>query len=323
MNERVKWVDVAKGIGIVLVIYGHVGKDIFTTWIYTFHVPLFFFLSGYFFNPDKKPREFFLSKAKGLLLPYITLGIPLFLINLRFGFDPLELLKSYIIQQRASTLWFIAALFMQFVIAYVLYNTISQTLLRWGVVLSLSIVGIVLWRIGINSLPWNIDVSIITLPFFCFGHYLRTNTKFVEITHSIPSIKSIAFFMLINIVGTTIMCNIPYPTIDLCSSHFSFEPLAYFTALTGILAVCLISCKYYSKFAAYIGRNSLVFFVWQQDIAIMTISILMKNLHISNTSNNTFIILENILIVLASLIILALLNEIISRNKVLRMLIGK
>ena len=322
MNERVKWVDVAKGIGIVLVIYGHVGKDIFTTWIYTFHVPLFFFLSGYFFNPDKKPREFFLSKAKGLLLPYITLGIPLFLINLRFGFDPLELLKSYIIQQRASTLWFIAALFMQFVIAYVLYNTISQTLLRWGVVLSLSIVGIVLWRIGINSLPWNIDVSIVTLPFFCFGHYLRTNTKFVEITHSIPSIKSIAFFMLINIVGTTIMCNIPYPTIDLCSSHFSFEPLAYFTALTGIIAVCFISCKYYSKFVAYIGRNSLVFFVWQQDIAIMTINKLMDRLSFLVNPVGIQALVKNGIVVGGAILTLIILNELILKTK-LKILIGK
>lgn len=63
MNKRLDWIDKAKGIGIILVVYGHVARGIFNAGIpmneksfgiidsviYSFHMPLFFFLSGFFF----------------------------------------------------------------------------------------------------------------------------------------------------------------------------------------------------------------------------------------------------------------------------------
>ena len=51
MNKRVEWIDIAKGYGILFVIIGHLYlQDSFlTTQIYTFHMPLFFFLQDMFF----------------------------------------------------------------------------------------------------------------------------------------------------------------------------------------------------------------------------------------------------------------------------------
>lgn len=63
MHDRESWVDYAKGIGIILVVYGHVARGLFNSGISvplnlyhlldsivnTFHMPLFFFLSGLFF----------------------------------------------------------------------------------------------------------------------------------------------------------------------------------------------------------------------------------------------------------------------------------
>ncbi len=322
MKERIKWVDVAKGYGIILVVYGHVAADSFSTWLYTFHVPLFFFLSGYFFNPAKSSSDFFRSKARGLLLPYLTLGIPLFLINLHFSYDPIVLLKSYLIQRRASTLWFIAALFMQFMIAYFLYKAISQTVIRWFAIGILSISGLALWHCGIPSIPWNLDVSMVTLPFFCLGHELRGTSFFDRLFSPKRSLLYIGLFLVINVIGTIIMCHIPFPTIDLCSSHFSFEPLAYMTALAGILAICLIANKWYSKYIAYIGKHSLVYFVWQQDIAIMAVTRGMEKLHIMESANGMELYIRNIIVVIASLLLLTILNEIIINTK-LRILIGK
>lgn len=46
-SEQWKWVDIAKGIGIILVFLGHFNiPDTLRAEIYTFHMPLFFFLSG-------------------------------------------------------------------------------------------------------------------------------------------------------------------------------------------------------------------------------------------------------------------------------------
>lgn len=46
-SSRIDWIDMAKGIGIVFVIVAHLGKfGNLQTWIYSFHMPLFFFLFG-------------------------------------------------------------------------------------------------------------------------------------------------------------------------------------------------------------------------------------------------------------------------------------
>jgi len=82
-KQRVQWVDYAKGIGIFLVVFGHtlrglVNSSILETstivvsidqWIYSFHMPLFFYLSGLFIerSASKPLREFFVSKLKFLV----------------------------------------------------------------------------------------------------------------------------------------------------------------------------------------------------------------------------------------------------------------
>ena len=51
-KQRDAVVDIAKGIGILLVVYGHLHNPI-NTFIYAFHMPLFFFLSGFFIKNVK------------------------------------------------------------------------------------------------------------------------------------------------------------------------------------------------------------------------------------------------------------------------------
>lgn len=86
MRRRLKWVDTAKGMGIILVLLGHAPRDIMRIeygwidfcyyFIYTFHMHFFFFLSGYLFAysaeewPWKGMSVFLRGKVKGLLLPW-------------------------------------------------------------------------------------------------------------------------------------------------------------------------------------------------------------------------------------------------------------
>lgn len=85
----VKWVNIAKGIAIFLVVYGHVIDGLadsgytFASYevqhgiIYSFHMPLFFFLSGLFFDNMLK-RELLTvikSRALSLLYPYFYGGL--------------------------------------------------------------------------------------------------------------------------------------------------------------------------------------------------------------------------------------------------------
>ena len=46
-NERIIYLDIAKGIGILLVVLGHLNLEfVFKNIIYSFHMPLFFYLGG-------------------------------------------------------------------------------------------------------------------------------------------------------------------------------------------------------------------------------------------------------------------------------------
>ena len=46
-KERLSWLDVLKGIGIILVVMGHIySNSIIFNWLYSFHMPLFFFAAG-------------------------------------------------------------------------------------------------------------------------------------------------------------------------------------------------------------------------------------------------------------------------------------
>jgi polysaccharide biosynthesis protein PslL len=56
MPQRIVHIDIAKGIGILLVVLAHNGLQAYAPFlhqfIYAFHMPLFFFLSGMFFKPE-------------------------------------------------------------------------------------------------------------------------------------------------------------------------------------------------------------------------------------------------------------------------------
>ena len=58
MTKRIEWIDIAKGIGIILVVIGHISQiEVLNDIIYSFHMPLFFIISGYLYK-----RKFYKGK---------------------------------------------------------------------------------------------------------------------------------------------------------------------------------------------------------------------------------------------------------------------
>lgn len=71
-------VDIIKGIGIILVIMGHISENLFINrLIYSFHMPLFFILSGYAYinyNKTNNIKDFIIKKLKTIVIPYFIYG---------------------------------------------------------------------------------------------------------------------------------------------------------------------------------------------------------------------------------------------------------
>ena len=71
MSQRIEYLDIAKGLGIFCIVIGHnaVPQGIYD-WIYSFHVPLFFIISDYFYR--QRPIAETLAKIwRQLLLPML------------------------------------------------------------------------------------------------------------------------------------------------------------------------------------------------------------------------------------------------------------
>lgn len=198
MDKRLNHISFLQVIGPIFVILGHSTNSmpssnayyIFTkVWIYIFHMPLFFFISGYLFSykgglSGKNYRNFIMKKFQRLLIPYILWNtlfiIPKILLS-KFLVDDVEYSLSYfynlIITPRANIwghTWFLAALFLLFLIAPIfnfLLHIKRNKFLVWGV---LTIILVLLYLNPINTNRFALmDLSKDTL-FFWIGIMLGT-----------------------------------------------------------------------------------------------------------------------------------------------------
>lgn len=146
--ERNSWVDYAKAIGIILVVYGHVARGVFKAGIpmdeglyqlvdsiiYSFHMPLFFFLSGLFFYNSFKSRGatgLIANKVDTIIYPYILWSllqgsIESVLSKYTNGSVSFSDVLAFAWQPRAQ-FWFLYALFLVFVISSFLFTMFDKS----------------------------------------------------------------------------------------------------------------------------------------------------------------------------------------------------
>ncbi|MBQ2838898.1 MAG: acyltransferase family protein [Muribaculaceae bacterium] len=74
--KRLDYVDVCKWLGISLVIFGHIKMpNEVLQWIYAFHMPLFFVLSGYTYRAQKIDKDFLMKKIKTIYVPFLLFAL--------------------------------------------------------------------------------------------------------------------------------------------------------------------------------------------------------------------------------------------------------
>jgi len=147
LTNRIISLDIAKAICIILIVVGHYIPDNSPQWyrlihdmIYTFHMPLFMFASGYVYIATKKDigyGSFLIKKIKRLMIPYITTSIMVISIKMLMqgGLsveDPVtwrSYLKMFYLPEAGDFLWFIWALWWMFVLLPLFKTKGSRTIL--------------------------------------------------------------------------------------------------------------------------------------------------------------------------------------------------
>ena len=70
-NKRLQYIDIAKGIAMICIILGHMGNANINRVVFTFHVPIFFFKTGYFISDKCEVDIFVRYKVRTLIIPYL------------------------------------------------------------------------------------------------------------------------------------------------------------------------------------------------------------------------------------------------------------
>ena len=203
-KKRITWVDITKGFLMILVVIGHYPGELdfpLAKYIYWFHMPAFFILSGLFFKPvlDKKDIKPTIHKRfMQLIVPYlffltsITLdryGMEIFSGNrdLEWYLNDLWTLAigGRFVREAYGVFWFVTTLFFTYLLFMWLttyFNRMKQFMILGLFYIIAHFESIIAMKViggkpseAAQSIPmiWNIDVALMAIVYFAIGYYFK------------------------------------------------------------------------------------------------------------------------------------------------------
>lgn len=293
MPSRELWVDYAKAIGILLVVYGHVARGMYSAGlqydskvhfavdsvIYSFHMPLFFFLSGLFFLAAlqrRGVRGIVLDKAKTLIYPLVVWsllqgGVEVLLSNYTNNNTSIGQVLSFLWAPRAQ-FWFLHALFFVSVIAAATYSACNK---KYQLLLFLIFCLVYLFRHSVTEVRV-VDAVLRNLVFFSFGILFYEHKKLIE--------ENLSRFVLVSVPG--FFCLQFFFHFGMESDYLVLhEPASLMLALVSILFVACFSISLSRRkisLLAKIGESSLDIFLIHVLVASGVRIVLQRILAIEN-----------------------------------------
>lgn len=235
----------------------------FSKWIYTFHLPLFFFLSGYTtsFESNQDNIDFVRRKLRSLVIPYLTLGLAWILLEFcicrfyrREPFDVFRYLYYLLIGKKIGSSWFITALLMTEIIAFAL----SRLPEEWRLIITgaITAIGFLINSVLDNQLIWNANTALIGLLFFESAQFVRKHLTF-EMALGRKQYIFISAALLCSVA-----CAAINEKVDMLYIQFGSIPLFLLGAEAGIFLVAGISMMLEKTVAVkriflYLGKNTL------------------------------------------------------------------
>jgi len=267
--SRNEFIDFIRGWGIILVIWGHSSSFLYDE-IYSFHMPLFFFLSGCFFKwKGFTLWQYTKKKFSQLLIPYYIFFTLIYIyyaivLTVTHRFDLVNVvvkLKGIFPLDNttiSTPLWFFYALFFMSLI-YMMIRRLMKNNTLILIVVCLG-VGLLQYLLMVNNieLPLFIGRSLGELVYMHLGYWAYQAWKPNEMLKK--KIHQRVFFLFLSFLFFY-FC---YYVKTLTSGFFDYG-ISIITTLSGIIfSICLCAClqpvKKLNKAIGYLGTHTLCLF---------------------------------------------------------------
>lgn len=263
LEERQSWIDVLKGIGILFVVIGHVclNKRI-SNWIYSFHMPLFFFLSGYLWsysiNKHTPFFEFLRKRTVTILIPFILFRIALVIywIIVESHFRALDL----------GPIWFLVVLYISEIAGYVLLFKRESRFLNEGICLILCITLFILKVLSCDESIYGAWIMRIIngLMWYLLGHLIGLLIRKYHITfHYVVKVMMVCGFLIFSI-----FISLENGSVSMWSSVFGNYFLYIIGSISGIAGI-LLFCKWFyssNRTFEYFGQYTIIILATHEPI---------------------------------------------------------
>lgn len=276
----IRWINNLKGFGILLVVLGHLlPREEFGKWIYSFHLPLFFYISGYLYSIKPQGAQTVWGGVKKafirLMCPFYFWSYLCLLINFVVAViwcqEQVNLLVRYTVRVTLGggqnglrdlglslfPLWFIPPLFCTKVLLIIVRQYIKKESVRIILLLSLSVIGVCLFYFDIHIpyLPYRLDVAFISIPFVLLGVY--HNKLYKKLKRPSVGLILVCIGTISSIINSRLS---PIGTIEIVDYQISNPFLFYFSAInlcSGFFILFETIIKE-SSVSEFFGNNSMI-----------------------------------------------------------------
>lgn len=258
-SKRIEYIDIAKGLGIILVVIGHClkGNTFPATWIWSFHMPLFFILSGLCFAENKYPtfQSFLTKRIKTLLLPCIYFSILIALLYVPI--KGLSTFYSLFTDGLPGALWFILVLFFCELIYYLINKYSANTPINISTLFICLIIGIILNRYSIKLSHSMCSVFTATF-YYGLGHIMKNKINILL------SMKCKVIFSAILLAIPCAFVLITKQSINLADNYIPSPEAIYvlvsIIGSTGLLLLAMVknNNKIWGGWILFLGKNTLI-----------------------------------------------------------------
>lgn len=292
LNKRIGWIDIAKAMGIILVLINHsnFSSNAITFFGGMVYMPIFLVVAGYTFNlkEDESIGEFVKKKAKRLLVPYVIFNLVLigifaikdivishtsdnimgYIVGALYSRNVMYPVTDtffgnatnnniYLMTVLNAPTWFLTAMFVSICLFRIIMPKIidnrKKMLISIIVLLGLSFI---LEKFCPILLPWSLDTTFLFVAFMIVGYYLK-EIDFIDRTKKQPVIV-VAVILLV--IGLSVVNQ----SVNLSVRDYGLSVFVYFiVAVLGCICLIWLSnvlelIGFIDKILEYIGKHTIV-----------------------------------------------------------------